>query len=159
MAKHFSKESILCYRQCPVLWVVKGAPASHWFHCITTHWGRMQGSHILDGASICSRSIYMLCSLSHSSWTRGFLSQTLSTFQSTSQVSYPFIFLILFIKTCIWMTRWYHVNCRFYEEEDLISSVPISSKKLLDMGFSFKYGLAEIFDDSIEFAKKLGLLP
>eukprot|EP00253_Pinus_taeda_P024456 PITA_24456 len=45
---------------------------------------------------------------------------------------------------------------KFYEEEDLISSVPISSKKLLDMGFSFKYGLVEIFDDSIEFAKKLG---
>eukprot|EP00253_Pinus_taeda_P007970 PITA_07970 len=67
--------------------------------------------------------------------------------------------VILFIKICIWVTRLYHVNCRFYEEDDLISSLPISSKKLLDMGFSFKNGLVEIFDDSIEFKKKLGFLP
>eukprot|EP00253_Pinus_taeda_P001906 PITA_01906 len=36
--------------------------------------------------------------------------------------------------------------------------VPTSSKKLLDMGFSFKYGVAEILDDTIKSAQSYGLL-
>jgi len=43
-------------------------------------------------------------------------------------------------------------------DDEVIKGVPISSKKLLDLGFSYKYDLPQIFDESIEFAKKIGIL-
>jgi len=39
-----------------------------------------------------------------------------------------------------------------------LKECPFFSKKLLDMGFSYKYGLPQIFDESIEFAEKIGIL-
>lgn len=43
-------------------------------------------------------------------------------------------------------------------EDDNVVRVPTSSKKLLDMGFSFKYGVAEILEDTIKSAQSYGLL-
>jgi bifunctional dihydroflavonol 4-reductase/flavanone 4-reductase len=43
-------------------------------------------------------------------------------------------------------------------EDDFLKYVPVSSKRLMDLGFSYKYGLPEIFDESIEFAKKIEIL-
>jgi hypothetical protein len=51
------------------------------------------------------------------------------------------------------------VCCRFLDEDDVLGTVPVSSQRLLDMGFSYKYGLPEILDDSIEFGRKIGILP
>ena len=34
----------------------------------------------------------------------------------------------------------------------------ISSKKLVDSGFSFKFGIDEIYDDAVEYMKSKGLL-
>uniref|UniRef100_A0A0D6QR01 NAD-dependent epimerase/dehydratase domain-containing protein n=1 Tax=Araucaria cunninghamii TaxID=56994 RepID=A0A0D6QR01_ARACU len=36
--------------------------------------------------------------------------------------------------------------------------VNISSKKLVDSGFNFQYGIDEIYDDAVEYFKKVGLL-
>jgi len=47
---------------------------------------------------------------------------------------------------------------QYPKEDDFLSHVPVSSKRLLDLGFSYKYGLPEIFDESIEFAKTIGIL-
>lgn len=43
-------------------------------------------------------------------------------------------------------------------DDEVLKGVPVFSKKLLDMGFSYKYGLPQIFDESIEFAEKIGIL-
>lgn len=43
-------------------------------------------------------------------------------------------------------------------EDAFLKHVPVSSKRLLDLGFSYKYGLPEIFDESIEFGKRIGIL-
>jgi len=51
-----------------------------------------------------------------------------------------------------------HLNYRYPNEDDFLKYVPVSSKRLLDLGFSYKYGLPEIFDESIEFAKKIEIL-
>lgn len=37
-------------------------------------------------------------------------------------------------------------------------SVEGTSRKLIDVGFMYKYGVKEIFEDSYKCAKKLGLL-
>lgn len=47
---------------------------------------------------------------------------------------------------------------QYPKEDDFLNHVPVSSKRLLDLGFSYKYGLPEIFDESIEFAKTIGIL-
>lgn len=43
-------------------------------------------------------------------------------------------------------------------DDEALTGVPVSSKKLLDLGFSYQYGLSHIFDESIEFAEKFGTL-
>lgn len=47
---------------------------------------------------------------------------------------------------------------KFHHDDNVLKSVPISSKKLLDLGFSYQCGLPQIFDESIEFARKMGIL-
>ncbi|GLJ27295.1 hypothetical protein SUGI_0535740 [Cryptomeria japonica] len=49
-------------------------------------------------------------------------------------------------------------SLKFHEEDSHNKYVPYSSKKLLDMGFSYKYSLEQAFEDGIECAKKYNLL-
>ena len=44
--------------------------------------------------------------------------------------------------------------------EDVLETpkVNLSSKKLVDSGFSFKFGIDEIYDDAVEYMKSKGLL-
>jgi bifunctional dihydroflavonol 4-reductase/flavanone 4-reductase len=44
------------------------------------------------------------------------------------------------------------------DEDDNSVFVPASSKKLLDMGFSYKYAVEDIFDQTIKLAQSCGLL-
>lgn len=48
---------------------------------------------------------------------------------------------------------------KFHIKDNVLNGVPFPSRKLLDIGFTYQYGLAEILDDSIEFARKIGALP
>jgi nucleoside-diphosphate-sugar epimerase len=43
-------------------------------------------------------------------------------------------------------------------EDDNGVYVPTSSKKLLEMGFTYKYTLEDIFDETIKWAQSYGLL-
>jgi len=53
--------------------------------------------------------------------------------------------------------RYPHFILHFKEDDDDIF-VPTSSKKLLDMGFSYKYGLEDILDETIKYAQSYGVL-
>jgi hypothetical protein len=44
------------------------------------------------------------------------------------------------------------------DEDDNSVFVPASSKKLLDMGFSYKYPVEDIFDQTIKLAQCCGIL-
>jgi bifunctional dihydroflavonol 4-reductase/flavanone 4-reductase len=56
--------------------------------------------------------------------------------------------------------RYPHFTLQFKsdDEDDNSIFVPASSKKLLDMGFSYKYGVGDIFDGTIKWAESYGLL-
>ena len=47
--------------------------------------------------------------------------------------------------------------CSFVEAKGVKYST-LSSKKLLDTGFKYKYGLKEMFDEAIECCKQKGIL-
>lgn len=52
-----------------------------------------------------------------------------------------------------------NLNRIFHIKDNVLNGVPFPSRNLLDIGFTYEYGLAEILDDSIEFARKIGPLP
>jgi len=55
--------------------------------------------------------------------------------------------------------RYPHFTLQFKSgEDDNGVYVPISSKKLLEMGFTYKYTLEDIFDETIKWAQSYGLL-
>ncbi|XP_057867714.2 putative anthocyanidin reductase [Cryptomeria japonica] len=49
-------------------------------------------------------------------------------------------------------------SLKLYEEDSINRYVPFSSKKLLDMGFSYKYSLEHTFEEGIECCKKNKIL-
>jgi len=51
----------------------------------------------------------------------------------------------------------YNVPAQF-EDVPPIQKANLSSKKLVDSGFSFKFGIDEIFDDAVDYLKTKGLL-
>lgn len=55
------------------------------------------------------------------------------------------------IGLCIWG------NCRFGDFPSK-SKIVMSSQKLINEGFSFKYSLEDIYDQSVEYFKREGLL-
>jgi hypothetical protein len=58
------------------------------------------------------------------------------------------------------LTRWgnlvYHDRSNREDDNGVLGST--SSKKLLDMGFSYKYGVEDIFDETIKWAQSYGIL-
>jgi len=50
----------------------------------------------------------------------------------------------------------YHDRSNREDDNGVLGST--SSKKLLDMGFSYKYGVEDIFDDTIKWAQSYGIL-
>ncbi|KAL4577646.1 hypothetical protein LXL04_013757 [Taraxacum kok-saghyz] len=53
----------------------------------------------------------------------------------------------------------YHVPTKFPGIDDELPVVSFSSKKLIDMGFKFKYDLEEMFEGAINSCREKGLLP
>ncbi|XP_059076791.1 putative anthocyanidin reductase [Cryptomeria japonica] len=49
-------------------------------------------------------------------------------------------------------------SLKFHEEDSFKKYVPFSSKKLLDMGFSYKYSLEQAFEEGIQCAKENKIL-
>jgi bifunctional dihydroflavonol 4-reductase/flavanone 4-reductase len=48
---------------------------------------------------------------------------------------------------------------RFKDIDEDLASVVFSSKKLLDLGFEFKYSLEEMFAGAVETCREKGLIP
>ena len=48
---------------------------------------------------------------------------------------------------------------RFEGVDEKLKSIDFSSKKLIEMGFNFKYNLEEMFIESIETCRQKGFLP
>jgi len=47
---------------------------------------------------------------------------------------------------------------RYLKDVEALETSGLSSKKLVDSGFKFKYGLEEMFDGAIQCCKEKGLL-
>eukprot|EP00253_Pinus_taeda_P013968 PITA_13968 len=55
--------------------------------------------------------------------------------------------------------REYNIPTQFTDADESLQTVPFPSKKLLDMGFKFKYTMEEMFDGAIQCCREKGLLP
>lgn len=53
----------------------------------------------------------------------------------------------------------YNIPTKFKDADESLQVVPFSTKKLLDLGFKFKYTKEEMFDGAIRCCKENGLLP
>ncbi|KAG4147000.1 hypothetical protein ERO13_D05G195700v2 [Gossypium hirsutum] len=53
----------------------------------------------------------------------------------------------------------YNVPTKFKDVDENLKSVEFSSKKLLDLGFEFKYSLEDMFVGAVETCREKGLLP
>ncbi|XP_059074607.1 dihydroflavonol 4-reductase isoform X2 [Cryptomeria japonica] len=53
----------------------------------------------------------------------------------------------------------YNIPTEFKDADDSLPVVPYSSKKLVDMGFKFKYTIDDMFDGAIQSCVEKGLLP
>ncbi|PNT38225.1 hypothetical protein POPTR_005G229500v4 [Populus trichocarpa] len=53
----------------------------------------------------------------------------------------------------------YNVPAKFKDIDEDLASVVFSSKKLLDLGFEFKYSLEEMFAGAVETCREKGLIP
>jgi len=53
----------------------------------------------------------------------------------------------------------YNIPTKFKDADASLQAVPFSSKKLLDLGFRFKYTKEEMFDGAIQCCREKGLLP
>ncbi|XP_057865857.1 putative anthocyanidin reductase [Cryptomeria japonica] len=60
------------------------------------------------------------------------------------------------LKECI--AKQLNLSLKFDEEDSVNHYVSVSSKKLLDMGFTYKYGLEEAFKETIDCAIQNGIL-
>ncbi len=52
----------------------------------------------------------------------------------------------------------YNIPTEFKNADESLQPVPISSKKLVDMGFKFKYSMEDMFDGAIQSCREKGLL-
>jgi hypothetical protein len=50
-------------------------------------------------------------------------------------------------------------ECRFKGFEEDLPLISFSSKKLLNMGFKFKYSMEEMFDQAIQTCREMKLIP
>ena len=48
---------------------------------------------------------------------------------------------------------------RFKDVDESLKSVEFSSKKLMDLGFEYKFSLTDMFTEAVETCREKGLLP
>ncbi|EOY14811.1 Dihydroflavonol-4-reductase [Theobroma cacao] len=53
----------------------------------------------------------------------------------------------------------YNIPTKFKDADENLANVVFSSKKLLDLGFQFKYSLEDMFTEAVETCREKGLIP
>ena len=123
-------------------------------------------SRISDGVPCCGGMLFLLWPFHYPAKVCTSHFRALSTVHNNIKVrKFPDIFGLNFVWPIRLLSSFNFVIydmvidwCRFNESQYGGGGAVISSKKLLDLGFKYKYSLEEIIDDSVQYFEKVGIL-